>query len=150
MLDNREYPKRPFVGVGGVVIHEGRVLIVRRKRPPLEGRWSIPGGIIEVGETLAEGVRRELLEETGIETRVHGLIELFERIERDGDGRTRYHFVIADYLCEAVGGKAQAASDASDVAWIDPSEFAKYSISEAAGRVILKAFQMARERNSAA
>ena len=146
MPDGREYPERPMVGVGGVVISNGRTLLIRRGGPPLEGRWSIPGGMLEVGETLVEGVRRELGEETGIEVRVGDLIEVFERINVDGDGKTRYHFVVVDYLCEAVSGEARAGSDVIDVAWATPSELEKYSLPETATRVILKAFEMARER----
>ncbi|HXO88605.1 MAG TPA: NUDIX hydrolase [Candidatus Acidoferrales bacterium] len=140
---SREYPERPMVGVGGVVISGGRALLVRRGRAPLEGQWSIPGGMLEVGETLLEGVRRELLEETGVEVRVGELIEVFERITPDSDAKTRYHFVVLDYLCEAVCGEARAGSDVVDVAWAAPSELATFSISETATRVIMKAFEMA-------
>jgi 8-oxo-dGTP diphosphatase len=133
-----------MVGVGGVVISSGRALLVRRGRAPLQGQWSIPGGMLEVGETLLEGVRRELLEETGIEVRVGELIEVFERITTDNHRKTRYHFVVLDYLCEAVSGEARAGSDVVDVVWAGPSELAKYSISETAMRVIMKAFEMAR------
>jgi 8-oxo-dGTP diphosphatase len=140
---SREYPERPMVGVGGVVVSGGRALLVRRGRAPLEGQWSIPGGMLEVGETLLDGVRRELLEETGIEVRVGELIEVFERITPDRDGKTHYHFVVLDYLCEAVSGEARAGSDVVDVAWAAPSELATYSISETAARVIMKAFEMA-------
>ncbi len=91
-----------MVGVGGVVIADGRALLIRRGHPPLEGEWSIPGGTLEVGETLLDAVRRELAEETGIEVRVGELIEVFERIFPDGDGQPKYHFVIVDYLCEAI------------------------------------------------
>jgi len=143
MPDGREYPERPMVGVGGVVIANGRTLLIRRGGPPLEGRWSIPGGMLEVGETLLEGVRRELAEETGLEVQVGELIEVFERINRDGDGKARYHFVIADYLCELVGGDARAGSDVTDVAWAAPEELGKYSLTGMATRVILKAFEMA-------
>ena len=135
-----------MVGVGGVVISNGRALLIRRGGPPLEGQWSIPGGMLEVGETIIEGVRRELAEETGVEVRVGGLIEVFERINLDAAGKTRYHFVVPDYLCEAIRGEARAGSDVTDVAWADPSELEKYSLTETATRVILKAFKMARER----
>src|SRR5579863_6507431 len=138
-----------MVGVGGVVIAEGRALLIRRGGPPLEGQWSIPGGMLEVGETLLEGVRRELLEETGVEVRVGELIEVFERINLDGDGKAKYHFVVLDYLCEAVRGDAVAGSDVTDVAWARPEEFARYSLTETATRVILKAFEMARQRAAA-
>jgi 8-oxo-dGTP diphosphatase len=143
---HREYPDRPLVGVGGVVISDGRALLIRRGGPPLEGQWSIPGGMLEVGETLLEGVRRELLEETGIEVRVLEFIEVFERINVDAVGKTQYHFVVLDYLCEVIRGEARAGSDVIDVAWARPSEFEKYSLTETATRVILKAFEMAKER----
>lgn len=147
MTGSREYPERPVVGVGGVIIAEGRTLLIRRGHPPLEGEWSIPGGTLEVGETVVEGVRRELEEETGIKVRVLDLIEVFERIFPDAQGSTKYHFVILDYLCEAAGGSARAGSDVTDVAWATEPELAKYSLTPTATRVIKKAFQMARERN---
>ncbi len=143
MPGSREFPERPLVGVGGVVILNGRALLVRRGGPPLEGQWSIPGGMLEVGETLLEGVRRELMEETSVEVRVGELIEVFERINMDADGKVRYHFVVLDYLCKAVRGEARAGSDVTDVAWATPEELEKYSVSETATRVILKAFEMA-------
>jgi 8-oxo-dGTP diphosphatase len=141
----REYPERPVVGVGGVVIVDGRALLIRRGNPPLEGEWSIPGGTLEVGETLLDAVRRELAEETGIEVRVGELIEVFERIFADGEGHPKYHFVIVDYLCEATRGTARAGSDVTDVAWAAESELPKYSLTPTATRVIKKAFQMARQ-----
>lgn len=145
MTRNREYPDRPVVGVGGVIISEGRALLIRRGSPPLEGQWSIPGGMLESGETLVLGVRRELLEETGIEAKVLELIEVFERINLDGEGKARYHYVVLDYLCEAVRGEARAGSDVTDVAWATPEELAQYALTETATRVVLKAFDIARE-----
>jgi ADP-ribose pyrophosphatase YjhB (NUDIX family) len=145
MSERREYPERPIIGVGGVVISDGRVLLVRRGGPPLQGQWSIPGGILESGETLIEGVRRELAEETGIDVRVRTLIEVFERIDRDPSGKSQYHFVVLDYLCEAVRGIALAGSDVSEVAWAAPFELEKYSLTEIAGRVIRKAFELVGE-----
>ena len=145
MTRNREYPDRPVVGVGGVIICEGRALLVRRGSPPLEGQWSIPGGMLESGETLLLGVRRELLEETGIEVTVLELIEVFERINLDGEGKARYHYVVLDYLCEAVRGEARAGSDVTEVAWATPAELAQFALTETATRVILKAFDIARE-----
>jgi 8-oxo-dGTP diphosphatase len=138
-----------MVGVGGVVISKGRALLVRRGSAPLEGQWSIPGGMLEVGETILEGVRRELAEETGIEVRVGELIEVFERITPDSGGKTQYHFVVLDYLCEVVSGVAHAGSDVVDVAWAAPADLAKYSISETATRVIMKAFEIARRSKTA-
>jgi 8-oxo-dGTP diphosphatase len=145
--NGREYPDHPIVGVGGVVISNGRVLLIRRGNPPLVGEWSIPGGTLEVGETLPEAVKRELAEEAGIEVRVGELIEALERIFLDPHGRTKYHHVILDYLCEMVGGNTRAGSDATEVAWATQSELDKYELSAAATRVIQKAFQMIRERN---
>ena len=124
------------MGVGGVVIAEGRALLIRRGGPPLEGEWSIPGGMLELGETIEEGVRRELAEETGIEVRVLDLIEVFERVFPGEDGRTQYHFVILDYLCEVVSGEARAASDVTDVAWAREEELVKYALTTTATRVI--------------
>ena len=145
MPERREYPERPVVGVGGVVIAGDRALLVRRGRPPLEGEWSIPGGMLELGETLIEGVERELAEETGIEVRVAGLIEVFERISLDADGRPQYHFVVLDYLCHVVRGEGRAGSDAAEIAWASDADLAQYSLTPAAARVIRKAFEMSRQ-----
>jgi 8-oxo-dGTP diphosphatase len=144
--NRREYPERPVVGVGGVVISGGRALLVRRRSPPLEGEWSIPGGMLELGETLIEGVERELAEETGMVVRVGGLIEVFERISLDAAGRAQYHFVVLDYLCDVVGGEGRAGSDATDIAWATDAELERYSLAPAATRVIRKGFEMIRQR----
>jgi 8-oxo-dGTP diphosphatase len=151
MTSSREYPERPMVGVGGVIIHEGRALLIRRGSEPLRGEWSIPGGTLELGETLAEGVARELREETGVEVRVLGQIEVFERIFTEKvSGKTkkkkrpRYHFVIVDYLCERISGEARAGSDVTDVAYAREEELEKYHLTETALRVIRKAFAMDR------
>jgi 8-oxo-dGTP diphosphatase len=146
--DSREYPERPIVGVGGVVISDGRALLIKRGHPPLEGEWSIPGGTLEVGETLPEGVRRELAEECGIEVRVLELIEVFERVFHDEAGKVRYHFVIVDYLCEAVSGEARSGSDVVDVAWATEMELERYSLTPTATRVIRRAFEMTRMRSA--
>lgn len=127
-----------------MIVSNGRALLVKRGNPPLERQWSIPGGLLEVGETLMEGVRRELREETAIEVRPLELIEVFERIDLDGSGRPRYHYVVLDYLCEALSGEAHAGSDVTDVVWATAAELAEYSLSSTATRVILKAFEMAR------
>jgi len=118
----REYPEAPLVGVGAVVVHAGRVLLVRRGREPLKGRWSLPGGMLELGEDLAAGVVREVQEETGLLVEPLELIELLDRIHRDGE-RVRYHYVIADYLCRVVSGELKAASDADDVRWVERAEW---------------------------
>ena len=143
MPGQRAYPERPIVGVGGVIISDGRALLVRRAAPPLLGEWSIPGGMLEVGETLIEGVRRELREETGMDVQVLDLLDVFERINLDASGKPQYHFVVVDYLCRALRGDARAGSDVSEVAWAVPSELEKYSVTKTATRVILKAFELA-------
>jgi len=155
MAGSREYPERPVVGVGGVIIHDGRALIVRRGSEPLKGEWSIPGGTLELGETLAEGAARELREETGLEVRVLELIEIFERIFPDPNGtsatpaRPQYHFVIADYLCEIVSGTPAPASDVTDVALVREEDLGPYRLSPTAARVVKKAFALARSRQHA-
>lgn len=123
----REYPQAPLVGVGAVVVDNGRVLLVQRGREPLRGHWSLPGGLIEVGESLHAGVIREVLEETGLEVEPVELIELLDRIHRDGE-RVRYHYVIADYLCRVTGGSLAAASDADAVRWVERSEWNSHSV----------------------
>jgi len=122
----REYPLSPLVGVGAVIAHERRILLVQRGTEPMRGRWSIPGGLIEVGEMLSQAVVREVREETGLEVEPVELIELLDRIHREGD-RVRYHYVIADYLCRVVGGTLQAASDADAVRWVERAEWNSHS-----------------------
>ena len=129
-----------------MVIARGRTLLIRRGSAPLEGQWSIPGGMLELGESIEEGVRRELAEETGIEVRVLELIEVFERVIPGEGGRTRYHFVTLDYLCEMVSGEARAASDVIDVAWAGEDELEKFALTPIATRVIRRAFEMAGRR----
>jgi 8-oxo-dGTP diphosphatase len=145
VLLSREYPERPFIGVGGVVISGNRVLLIQRGNPPLEGQWSIPGGMLELGETLIEGVRRELAEETGLDVRVLNLIEVFERLDLDQSGKPKYHFVVLDYLCEASNEAATAGSDVVNVAWVDQADLERYSLTPTATRVISKAFEMERD-----
>lgn len=118
----REFPAAPLAGVGAVVVENGRVLLVRRGHEPLKGRWTLPGGLIELGEGLKEAVRREVQEETGLLVEPVELVEVLDRIHRE-DGRVRYHYVIADYLCRVTGGKLEAASDADEVRWVEPSEW---------------------------
>ena len=156
MVSSREFPERPVVGVGGVLIHKGRALLVRRGSEPLRGEWSIPGGTLELGETLAEGVARELLEETGLVVRVLGQIEVFERIYAEKSGgaskgkkRPRFHYVIVDYLCERVGGKPRAGSDVTDVAFATEDELDKFHLTETAQRILRKAFAMDRALRAA-
>jgi 8-oxo-dGTP diphosphatase len=144
-----------MVGVGGVVIDRERTLLIRRGSPPLQGEWSIPGGLLEVGETIEEGIARELAEETGLEVRVIELVEVLDRIFPAAPGadgvssdpkRPQYHFVILDYLCELRGGTLAAGSDATEFAWAREEELAKFEVTVAVNRVLRKAFAMARER----
>lgn len=138
----REYPDRPIVGVGGVVVQEGAVLLVQRAADPLKGRWTLPGGAVELGETLTEALARELREETGLEVKIIDLVEVFERIHREAEGPPRYHYVLIDYLCVPVGGTACAGSDVAAVAWARPEEFPRYQLTEKTAAVIAKALEM--------
>jgi ADP-ribose pyrophosphatase YjhB (NUDIX family) len=156
MTSSREYPERPVVGIGGVVIDQGRALLIRRGSEPLRGEWSIPGGTLELGESLQEGVARELLEETGVEVRVLDMIEVFDRIflseKMTGSrekGKPRFHFVIVDYLCERIAGEPRAGSDVTDVALVGEAELPGFHLTETATRVLKKAFAMARTRSAA-
>jgi 8-oxo-dGTP diphosphatase len=114
----REYPEHPIVGVAAVVLRDGHVLLVQRGREPARGLWGLPGGMLELGETLAEGVRREVWEECGVEIEVGAVVGVFEPMQRDTEGRLRYHYVVLDYLARYVGGELQAADDADDARWI--------------------------------
>ncbi len=141
----REFPQAPLVGVGAVVVDQGRVLLVRRGTEPLKGQWSLPGGLIEVGESLLDGVVREVREETGLLVEPMELVELLDRIHREGD-RVRYHYVIADYLCRVTGGSLMAASDADAVRWVEHAEWNSHSalkIDPVTVRVIEKGWQRA-------
>jgi 8-oxo-dGTP diphosphatase len=127
----REFPDAPIVGIGGVVVDQGRVLLVQRGREPSKGKWSLPGGMLELGESLEEGVRREVAEETGLEVEAVELVELIDRVLREpgAEGeRVRYHYVIADYLCRVVGGSLQAGSDAAAVRWVERAEWNSHSV----------------------
>ncbi|MGC2529715.1 MAG: NUDIX hydrolase [Candidatus Acidiferrum sp.] len=155
MTSSREYPERPVVGVGGVIIENGRALLIRRGSEPLRGQWSIPGGTLELGESLQQGVARELLEETGLEVRVLELIEVFDRIfpgevpePAEKGRRPRFHFVIVDYLCERLSGEPRAGSDVTDVAFASEDELGQYHLTETATRVLQRAFAMDRARHS--
>lgn len=125
-MSEREFPEVPRMAVGAVVVDRGRVLLVRRGNPPLKGDWSLPGGALELGESLAAGLVREVREETGLIVKPVELVELLDRIHRDGE-RVRYHYVIADYLCRVVGGEMQAASDADAVRWVERAEWNSHS-----------------------
>ena len=143
----REFPKYPMVGVGGVVIHRRRALLVLRGREPLKGQWSIPGGLVELGEELTAAVRRELKEETGLRVEPLATIAAFDRIQRQGR-RVRYHFVIVDYLCRLKGGKLKPASDVLDARWVGRRELDRYHLTETARSVVMDAFRRAARRKT--
>jgi 8-oxo-dGTP diphosphatase len=138
--DERRYPSRPFLGVGALIFEGGKLLLAERGHEPLKGFWSLPGGILETGETLEQGIRREVLEETGLEVEPLSIFEVFERIMPDGYGKTEYHYVLIDYLCKTVGGALQAASDVSRVAWVAQTELAQYRLTEGTLAVVERAF----------
>ncbi|HEV2176227.1 MAG TPA: NUDIX hydrolase [Terriglobia bacterium] len=164
----REFPEQPLVGVGGVVIDRGRVLLIRRGAEPLKGRWSLPGGMIELGEELAAAARRELKEETGLDVEPREMIEVFDRIVFEGESepasgprlpgallerqrhpknapRVRYHYVIVDYVCRRKGGRLQPGSDVLDARWVRRDELADYNLTEKTTAVILRAFGLVKK-----
>ena len=153
----REYPTRPVVGVGAAVIvapddreriaadgplPERGVVLVKRRFEPLAGRWSLPGGTLEVGETLEAGVAREVLEETGLAVSVGPVVEVFDRILLDEERRVRFHFVLVDYLCRPAGGRLQHGSDASDAVIADVAALERFQLTEKATAVIARAVEM--------
>lgn len=141
----REFPSAPLVGVGAVVVHEGRVLLVQRGKEPLKGHWTLPGGVLELGESLTGGTAREVREETGLFVEPVELIELIDRIHKI-EGRIQFHYVIADYLCRVTGGALQAASDADAVRWVERSQWNSHSalvLDPITVRVIEKGWQRA-------
>lgn len=144
-MSDRKYPDRPYVGIGGIIVHEGRVVLVKRRFEPLAGQWSIPGGAVETGETLEACLIREMTEETGFVVEVGPVVEVLDRITRDEEGRVLYHFVLIDYLCRPVGGELRAGSDVAEAVLAEPSEFAQYELTEKALSVIERALEMARD-----
>jgi len=138
----RQFPERPIVGVGAVIVDGERVVLVKRAHEPLKGQWSLPGGTVEVGETLHDAVAREVREETGLDVRVGPLVEVLDRIHRSDDGRVEYHFVLLDYRCTVASGTLTHGSDAADVSWASVNELAHYHLSDPALRVITRALEL--------
>jgi ADP-ribose pyrophosphatase YjhB (NUDIX family) len=139
---SRLYPSLPIVGIGAVLLRQGEVLIVRRANPPLQGEWSIPGGALDLGEKLRDGVAREVLEETGLDVEVGPVLDVFDSIFPDGEGRTKYHYVLIDYLCHLRSGTAVAATDASEVRWARPEELEALGMKQVTIDVIRKALAL--------
>jgi ADP-ribose pyrophosphatase YjhB (NUDIX family) len=131
------------VGVGGVILREGLVLLVKRGHEPLKGHWSLPGGTVELGESLAAALAREVLEETGLLVEVGPVVEVVDRVQRSSDGTVDYHDVIIDYACRVRGGRLQRGSDADDVRWVSPGELSALGVTETARAVVRKALTFA-------
>jgi 8-oxo-dGTP diphosphatase len=137
----REYPDAPLIGVGAIIIEQERVILVKRGHEPLAGSWSIPGGVLEVGETLRQAAVREALEETGLTVEVGELLGVYDRIVRDPDERPRYHYVLIDFLCRRIAGELQAAGDAAEARWFTRKEVGALALAEDTAEVIKLGFE---------
>ena len=145
MSGSREYPSRPIVGVGGVIVSGGGIVLIKRGAEPLKGQWSLPGGGVEIGETLPAAVAREVLEETGLDVEVGPVVEVFDRITRDGEDRVRYHYVLVDYLCWPIGGTLHAGSDVDDAVLADPADLSRFELTPKTAAVIARALELHRD-----
>lgn len=143
--ESRRYPARPLLGVGAVVFEGGQVLLIERGQEPLKGYWTLPGGLVETGELLESAVRREVWEETGLEVRPVGVAAIFERIMPDVEGRTEFHYVIVDYLCELTGGLLEAGSDVARAMWVAVDRLDTVKMAPGTPPVIEKALRMLEE-----
>ena len=144
----RDYPEHPLIGVGAVIVEGGRALLVRRDSEPLRGEWSVPGGMLELGEKLRDGVRREALEETGMEVEPGEVLDVFDSIFPDALGQTQYHYVLIDYLCRPVSGVARAGSDVSDVRWVSAEALPAMGLRESIEEVVRKGLKVAGKSTS--
>jgi 8-oxo-dGTP diphosphatase len=142
---DREYTGHPMVGVGGIVLNEGKVLLVRRGKQPGYGKWSIPGGMVELGETLSEAIKREVLEECGIEIELADVVAVLERVIRREDERVRYHYVLVDFLGYWKGGELQPASDILEARWADPSEMETLEMTDRTQQVVFEVMGLAKK-----
>ena len=141
MKEDRRYPKRPMLGVGALIFEQDRILMAERGGEPLKGWWSIPGGLVETGESLDAAIRREVREETGLNVQPLGVIEIFERIMRDSEGAAEYHYVLIDYICRVKSGTACAGDDVSRVEWVRQADLQQLRITEGTLAVIEKGFR---------
>ena len=137
---SRRYPSRPVVGVGAIITDGDRVLLVRRGREPSKGLWSIPGGMLELGESLVEGIRREVREEVGLDVQVLEMVEVLDRVIYDDDGKIEYHYVLVDYVCKPLSGTLRVADDADAAEWVNRRDVSSYEITKGTPAVIEKAF----------
>lgn len=142
-MSQRDYPDRPLIGVGAVIVAGDRVVVVRRGHEPLKGEWSIPGGVLEVGETLRAGAAREALEETGLVVEAGEVLEVLDRIVRDAQGRVQFHYVLIDFLCRPTGGELRAGGDAEDARWLSSAELESFAIADSAAAVLRKGLERA-------
>lgn len=140
----RRYPEHPLLGIGAIIFEDDRILMVERAGNPLKGYWSLPGGLVETGETLETAVKREILEETGLQVEPQQMFELFERIMRDAQGQAEYHYVLLDYLCKVVGGTLQAGDDVSRAEWVRREDLPSLLITEGTLDVIERAYSARR------
>jgi 8-oxo-dGTP diphosphatase len=140
---NRRYPERPYAGVGAIIFRGSEVLLVKRGRPPALGKWSIPGGLVELGESLEASVRREVMEEVGLEVKVIDLVAALDRVILDQDGRIEYHYILLDFLCEAVGGLLKAGTDADECRFIPMKDLRRFDMTRGTEEVIQRAFEKA-------
>ncbi len=141
---SRQYPGQPIVGVGAVIMDAGKVVLVKRRFEPLAGQWSLPGGRLELGETLEGGLAREMLEETGLEIEVGPVVDVFDRILLDPERKVRYHYVLIDYLCRPIGGELRHGSDVAAAELVDPADLDRFRLTPKATSVIEKAVAVAR------
>lgn len=142
MADGREYPDAPRVGVGVVVLNEGRVLLVKRGAPPSQGKWSLPGGLVQLGESVEAAAVREVEEECGLKVRLLGLVGVVDRIIRDADDRIRYHYVLIDYLAAPEAGVARAGSDAAELRWVSLGELEQYETTHGLAAMVQRAVSL--------
>ncbi len=143
--DDRRYPRHPLLGVGALIFEADSILLAMRGKPPLMGLWSLPGGLVESGESLDQAVRREVREETGLEVQPLGLLEVFERIMPDASGAPEYHYVLLDYICRVTGGQLCAGDDACRAEWVRRADLKKLEITEGTLGVIEKGFRNRRK-----
>jgi ADP-ribose pyrophosphatase YjhB (NUDIX family) len=135
----------PLVGVGAIIIEDDRVVLVKRANPPLQGEWSIVGGVLEVGEMLRDAAMREAREETGLLVEPSILLGVYDRVLRDPDGRTLYHYVLIDFLCRRLSGEARAGGDAAEVRWFEESEIGRLNLAQDTDEVVRKGFEQYRK-----